>query len=187
MFKNKIRWLSYGAMLFAIVGLTGCASTAIPSSVVQTIPNLHKYAKSVYVTVSITPTPGESLLERSERVTSKTWEQLVKQSIINTQLFFQIYDEPGADYVLNISPYKMPKLEGFHFNMFSDMTLQMESEWTLTDAVSNKVVMRKIIKTTHSAGADHMEAYAKHVITKAGLVQKNIQEGLLAVSKLNLE
>lgn len=186
MYEYKIRLLSFVAMPLIFV-LAGCANTAIPSSVVPPISNIHKHVnKSVYVTISIEQTTSENLMERMNSMTSKSWENLVKQSIVNSQLFSQVYDEPGADFVLNVSPFKMPKLEGFHANLFSDMTLQMESEWILTDA-DNKIVMREIIKTVHSAGADHMEAFAKYEITKAGLIQKNIREGLLAVSKLNLQ
>jgi hypothetical protein len=165
--------------------LCGCAAYAT-SAEQPAAPNIQLHAKSVYLVVSMETAPAQGLIEGLLEEKRAGWHQLIADAITNSQLFSEIYREPGADYELRVAPRKMPQLES-HYNLFSDVTLEMEAEWTLTATLTDKVVMRKMIKTRHSDGADVMNALAKNNKARAGLIRKNIQEGLRAVSLLELE
>jgi len=148
---------------------------------------LHHHAKSVYVLVVMDTPPITDNIEGLYETKQAEWLKILKQEITKSKVFAELYSEPGADYTLKMTIKRVPPLAGWHFNLFSNMTLEMESEWTLVTTLSDEVIMKKAITTSHSDGASVMAALEKHQITKRGLMLKNIAEGLLAISQLKLD
>ena len=149
--------------------------------------HLRQHSKSLFVLATLETPPLADRLESLNETKLPQWTNSIKQELQKTKVFAELFPEPGADYTLKVSIKKVPVMGGWHFNPFSAMTLEMESEWTLVATLTDKVVMKRTIKTVHSDGASVWDAYEKHQVTNRGLISKNISEGILALSLLNLD
>lgn len=183
MISNLLNGLLRSVWLVLVLGF---ANVAMASSA-EPQPALRQHAKSVFVMVTMETPPVSGVVEAINETKQPEWANNIKQAIQKTGVFAELYAEPGADYTLKVAIKNVPVLAGWHFNLFSAMTLEMESEWTLVATLTDVVVMKKTIKTTHSDGASVMNALEKHQVTNRGLVAKNIADGLLAISLLTLD
>ncbi|MFG6429880.1 hypothetical protein [Roseateles sp. LYH14W] len=177
------KMLRRAALLALALGLAGSALAADA----DTQPALRQHAKSVFASVTLETPPAVGSVQVMTETKLPEWTHNIQQAIQKSGVFAELYSEPGADYTLKVVIRKVPVMEGWHFNIFSAMTLEMEAEWTLVATLTDAVVMKQLIKTVHSDGASAWNAVEKHQITNRGLIAKHIAEGLSALSQLKLE
>ena len=180
MSHNKI--LGWFLILACIVCLqSGCASPASKKAmVIHTVQATQQYDK----TVSINTNGGQEIdgLGRSD-ISNSDFAAAIEESIIENKLFTQVIHGNGSDYLLNVAIISISKpVFGGNF------TVDMESGWTLTDQTNQKNVMRKSIKSSHTATMGQAFSGAKRLrLAVEGAARKNIQKGLMAISELQLE
>lgn len=161
-------------------GLTGCASPASKDGMVNNaIPQIRQHNK----TVSLTTQGGEELdgLGRSG-VSNSDFAKAIEESIIENKLFTQVIHSQGSDYVLNVTIVSFTKpIFGGNF------TVDMEAAWNLSDPTTKKTVMRKSIKSSHTATMGQAFAGATRLrLAVEGAARENIQQGLMAISESQL-
>jgi hypothetical protein len=179
MIHNKI--LGLLSVLVCACMLSGCASPALQEAMVaHAIPEVRQHNK----TISIKTQGGAEIdgLGRSD-ISNNDFAKAIEKSIIENELFTQVIHSTGSDYVLNVAIVSMNK------PVFGgDFTVDMESAWTLSDPVTPKNIMRKSIKSSHTATMGEAFGGAKRLrLAVEGAARKNIQQGLMAISELHLE
>lgn len=164
-----------------LCGLAGCATPAKPTAMqaVQLTP-VHHYAYSVVV-----ETQGGSATGAldSTNISDADLKAAIEQSIVQSNLFKQITaSRTGADYVLSVT------LASFSKPIFgSSFTVKMEAGWTLIRLSDHSVVMRKLVRSAHTATMqDAGIGVTRLRLAVEGAAQSNIEQGLKAIDELGL-
>lgn len=160
--------------------LSGCASPASKDALVaHQIPDIQHHQK----TVAITSQGGrETGAMDSSNVSNSDFKQAIAESVIENGLFTQVINDGGSDYLLNVAIINMSKpLFGGNF------TVTMEVAWSLSDATTKQYLMRKAIKSSHTATmGDAFAGVTRLRLALEGAVRENIRQGIIALSELNL-
>lgn len=180
--KNKFRVFPLLVALASITGgLAGCASPASTDAMAaRGVQNIQRFQKTVAVS---TQGGRETGAMDSSNISDSDFAKAIETSIINNGVFTRIVPSNDSDYILNVSIVNMSKpLFGASF------TVDMEAAWSLTNAVSKKAVMRESIKSSATATMGQaLVGVTRLQLAVEGAARENIRQGLLAISKLQLE
>lgn len=169
MLKNKISAI---LLISTILLFSGCVPMATKDgSIARKMPNLHSHQSAIAVSAN----------SGNENISNEDLKQAIEQSIIENSLFTKVINGSGSDYLLEVVIISMEK-PAFGFNF----TVNMEATWLLKDTY-NKVIMRKLIKSSHTATVgDAFVAQVRLRLAMEGAIRENIRSGLLDMSDLQL-
>jgi hypothetical protein len=164
------------------MGLGGCASPAVSTAMVAT-PRAS--VKSHAGTVSINVTGGsETSKAGASQISDRDFAAALEQSIRESALFAGIASsaEPGT-YHLEVAIVRVQQ------PMFGlNMTVTVETAWTLSRAADKSVLWRRAITTSHTAKAGEAFAGVKRLrLANEGAARENIREAITQMSALSLE
>lgn len=180
MANNKI-FVLLSLLVGIAVLLSGCASPASKDALIaHDIPEIQHHQKTVAIS---TQGGHETSAMDSSNVSNSDFARAIEESVIENDLFTQVIHDNGSDYLLNVTIVNMSKpLFGASF------TVTMEAAWSLSDSKTKKFVMRESIKSSHTTTMGEAFAGVTRLrIALEGAVRENIQQGIIAISKLNLD
>jgi len=162
----------------AIAILAGCASgahregmAAAPLASTKKLPH----------TVSVTAAGGqETGAMDSSNVSNADLKAAIEDSITRSNLFRNVIQGRGGDYDLAVTVSQLEKpIFGGAF------TVTVEAGWSLVRTSDKSVVLRKAIKTSHTAEfSDSLVGTTRLRLAVEGAVRKNITEGLQTIAAL---
>ncbi len=161
----------------AVVGLTGCASTATREAMSVGTPATKSYPYSVSVQ---TRGGTETSQMTGSTVSNEELKAALESSIIQSKLFKSVVQGGNGDYELTVIVTQLTKpVFGASF------TVEMETGWALTKGSDKAVIMRKGIKSSHTATMDDAVVGATRMrMAVEGAARKNIAQGLQAIADL---
>jgi hypothetical protein len=182
--KNTIHTLTrlLGAIgiAAAVAGLAGCASPAQQQNMAaESIAT----TKKLPYTVSVETRGGsETGAMDSSNVSNADLKAAIEASIAKSSLFKQVLQGRNGDYELNVTVTQMNKP-----SFGADFTVTLETGWSLVKASDKSVVMRKAVKSQHTATmSDAFVGMTRLRLAVEGAVRKNIAEGLQSIAALPL-
>jgi hypothetical protein len=170
----------FGAIVFAaaVAGLAGCATsahkenmTAAPATIVKKLP----------YSVNVDAKGGaETGAMDSSNVSNADLKAAIESSITQSNLFKTVVQGKNGDYELTVTIAQLNKpLFGGAF------TVTMETGWSLVKTSDKSVVMRKAIRSSHTAEfSDSFVGVTRLRLALEGAVRNNISQGLQAISEL---
>jgi len=180
-----IKGLTVIALLVIVANcLAGCASPASKIAIVaHDLPCTRQHQHTVAI---VTQGGGETGTMDFPTISNNDFAKAIEESIIENNLFTQVINgnsENGSDYLLSVSIINMSK------PMFgANLTVNMEAGWSLSDLKTKKIFMRKAIKSSHTATMkEAFVGVTRFRFAVEGAIRKNIESGLMAISKLELE
>jgi hypothetical protein len=168
------------AVSLALVVIGGCASPAKweAMTIGEPLP-----VKPIGATVSVDTGGGaETDAGGVANVSDADFKAAIENSIAKTNLFKSVVQGKGGDYELYvvISETRKPFWG-------TSMTVDMEAGWSLVKAADRSVVMRKVIKSSHTTGPfESFLAATRLRMALEGAAQSNIEQGLGAIAELGL-
>ena len=161
----------------ALVGLTGCASPPTREAMLVGAPATKNYPYSVSVQ---TRGGTETSAMTGANVSNEELKAAVESSIVASKLFKSVVQDRNGDYELTIIITQLTKpVFGASF------TVEMEAGWALTKVSDKTVVLRKVIKSAHTATLDDAIVGATRMrLAIEGAARKNIAQGLQAIAEL---
>ncbi len=161
----------------AVVALSGCASTATREAMLVGAPATKNYPYSVSVQ---TRGGTETTAMTGATVSNEELKAAVESSIMQSKLFKSVVQGGNGDYEITVIVTQLTKpVFGASF------TVEMEAGWALTKASDKTIVLRKVIKSAHTATLDDAIVGATRMrIAVEGAARKNIAQGLQAIADL---
>ena len=174
--------LAGGTLALAIaLSITGCATQATNQAMVvaKPAPSVKQYPYSASVATSggaETSALGSTNIDNAELKTA------IEKSIRDSKLFREVVDGKGGQYQLSVVVIQMSKpMLGL------DFTVALEAGWTLVRASDNKVVLRQVFKSSHTAKLGDAFVGTKRLqLAVEGAARANIEQGLAAIAALDL-
>jgi hypothetical protein len=170
-----------GIALLAIAALlAGCAAPAHKESmapVALTPANKHPH------TVRVETRGGaETGVMDSSNIGNADLKAAIETSIRQSGLFKSVVQGKEGDYELTVNIIQLDKpLFGGAF------TVTLETGWTLAKAADRSIVLRKAVRTSHTATmSDSFVGVTRLRLAVEGAVRENIRQGLQAVSEAKL-
>jgi len=163
------------------IGLSGCASPASKDAMIaHDIPIVQHHRKTVAIS---TQGGSDTGALDSSNVSNSDFAKSIEESVIENGLFTRVIHDNGSDYLLNVTIINMSK------PVFGgNLTVSMEAAWSLSDPITKKFVMRESIKSSHTATMGEAFAGVTRLrLAVEGAVRENIRQGIMAISKLNIE
>lgn len=163
-----------------ILNLAGCAS---PASHEGMTPQNVTLSKTHAASVSVETKGGsETGAMDSSNISNADFKTAIERSIVKSALFKEVLQGKAGDYLLTVSVVDISKpLFGASF------TVELEAAWTVVKKSDNSIVLRKAIKTTHTATmSDAVVGVTRLKLAVEGAAQANIVQGLKAISDLAL-
>lgn len=164
----------------AVLNLAGCAS---PASHEGMTPQNLTVSKQHPSSVSVETKGGsETGAMDSSNISNADLKAAIESSIVKSSLFKNVLQGKSGDYLLTVSVTDTSKpLFGASF------TVELETAWSLVKKTDNSIVMRKVIKTSHTATmGDAVVAVVRLRLALEGAARANIAQGLKAISELDL-
>ena len=160
-----------------VVGLSGCASTATREAMLVGAPATRNYPYSVSVQ---TRGGTETSATTGSTVSNEELKAAVEGSIMQSKLFKSVVQGGNGDYEITVIVTQLTKpVFGASF------TVEMEAGWALTKVSDKAVVLRKVVKSAHTATLDDAIVGATRMrIAVEGAARKNIAQGLQAIADL---
>lgn len=178
MINRSMQTFVLGAI--AVVVLSGCASSANREA--MTAQDM-QVAKRHERTVVVKTTGGsETGAMDSSNIADADFKAAIEDSIKNSKVFQSVVQGKESDYDLSVSIVQLEKpVFGLTF------TVNMEAAWVLVKQSDRSVVMKKSVKSTHSASfSDAAAGVTRLRLAVEGAAKKNIEQGLQAISTLSL-
>lgn len=180
--KNNrvLRLVAAVAAAAALAGLGGCAAPAHKENMeAAPIASTRKLPYSVSVQTSGGQETGAM---DSSNVSNADLKAAIESSITKSSLFRNVVQGRNGDYELTVTVAQLTKpLFGASF------TVTMEAGWSLVRTSDRSVVMRKAIKSSHTAAmGDSLVGVTRLRLAVEGAVRKNIEEGLKAISEQSI-
>lgn len=160
--------------------LSGCASPVSKDAVtVRDIAPVNRHQQAVSVT---TRGGNETTALGSSSISDSAFAQAIEESILKNEIFTSVVNAENADYLLNVTIVEMSKPTiGFNF------TVKMEAAWSLVNAETREVKLRKSISTEYTATmGEAVVGVTRLRLAVEGAVKENIRKGLAEVSTLEL-
>ena len=174
------RWLAAAAAACALLALGGCATSA--SREAMAAAPLASTKKLPY-TVSVDARGGqETGAMDSSNIANAGLKAAIEESITKSNLFKNVVQGKDGQYELTVTITQLQKpLFGASF------TVTLETGWSLVRTSDKAVVMRKVVRSEHTAGmGDSMVGVTRLRLAVEGAVRKNISEGLESISALSI-
>lgn len=180
MSMSFVRHLGAVSLLAMIAVLAGCASPANKESMsaVSITPT-----RTLPYTVNVQARGGaETGAMDSSNVSNSDLKQAIEASITNAKLFKAVVQGHDGDYELMVTVTQLTKpIFGASF------TVTMEAGWALTKVSDKTVVMRKLVRSSHTAQmSDSMVGVTRLRLAVEGAVRNNITQGLQEIMQLPL-
>ena len=178
--KNITQRLATAALAVAVVLLAGCAAPAHKENMAAApIASTKKLPYSVHVE---TKGGSETGVMDSSNVSSADLKAAIEASITKSNLFKSVVQGKGGDYDLTVTVTQLDKpIFGGAF------TVTLETGWSLTKVSDKSVVMRKAVRSSHTAQlSDSLVGVTRLRLALEGAVRNNISQGLQAISDLPL-
>lgn len=118
----------------------------------------------------------------SSNVSSADLKAAIETSITKSNLFKSVVQGKSGDYDLTVTVTQLDKpVFGGAF------TATLETGWSLTKVSDKSVVMRKAVRSSHTAQlSDSLMGVTRLRLALEGAVRNNISQGLQAISDLPL-
>lgn len=162
-------------LLSAVLVLGGCATSANKESMaVAPAVVLKKFPYSVRVE---TRGGSETGAMDSSNISNADLKAAIEASIATSGLF-KTLTQANSEYELTVALTQLSKpVFGGAF------TVDMETGWSLVKASDKSVIMRKVIRSSHTATfSDSLVGVTRLRLAVEGAARKNIEDGLKAVS-----
>jgi len=178
--KNIARRLGAIACVATLAVLAGCAApahkenmTATPAVAVKKLP----YSVSVD-----TRGGAETGAMDSSNVSNADLKAAIESSIAKSNLFKSVVQGKNGDYELTVTVTQLSK------PMFGGaFTVTMETGWSLIKASDKSVVLRKAIRSSHTAElSDSLVGVTRLRLAVEGAVRNNISQGMQEISQLSI-
>ena len=159
------------------------ASCATPASREGTAITERAPGKPIAGTVSVETRGGaETDGLASANIADADFKAAIESSIVKSSLFKSVVPGKGGDYELSVVVSQLSKpLFGANFKV------DMETGWSLVKAADKSVVMRKVIKSSHTATmGDAFAGVTRLRLAVEGAARNNISLGLQAIAELGL-
>jgi hypothetical protein len=177
---KNLRFLAITSLAVLALGLGGCATPSNPQAMsVQKLDLAKKHASSLSLNVtggSETSSAGASKISNADFTTA------LKTSISNSELFAKLLDAGSSDYHLEVMIARLDQpMMGFN------MTVTLETNWTLSRKSDGKVVWQKAIPSTFTAKAGEAFAGVTRLrLANEGAARTNIEQAIKEISALDL-
>jgi hypothetical protein len=180
MAKSKV-FVSMVLLIILASGLSGCATPASKDAIiVHSVPGIQHHQKTVAIR---TQGGSETSPMDLPSISNSDFAKAIEESIIANGLFTKVIHDNVSDYLLNVNIINMSKpIFGASF------TVSMEAAWSLSDPITKKAIMRKSIKSSHTATMGQaFAAVERFRLAVEGAARENIRLGLIEISRLQLE
>jgi hypothetical protein len=169
-----------GALVLAAAAaaLAGCAAPAHKENMAAT-PSVA--LRKLPYTVQVETRGGAATgAMDSSNISNEDLKAALETSITKTNLFKSVVQGKGGDYELTVTVTQLTK------PMFGGaFTVTLETGWSLVKASDKSVVMRKAIKSSHTAElSDSLIGVTRLRLAVEGAVRNNVSQGLQAISEL---
>jgi len=175
------RFWAWLFIAIAAVGLAGCATSAKSTS--MQAPDM-KLDRQYSYSISVDVRGGrETGAFDSTNISNGEFKAAIEESIRKSGLFSSVV-QPGseADYALTVM---IAKFEKPVFG--SSFTVNIDAGWTVIRSSDRTIVMRQLVRSSHTVpGSEAFIGAARLKMAVEGAAQKNIDQGLRAISQLSL-
>jgi hypothetical protein len=177
-----LRAAAAAAAMAVVVAMTGCATQATDKAMtVRVQPDggkHHPYSVSV-----VTSGGAETSSFGSSNIGNPELKAAIENSMRDSHLFRTIVQGKDGQFQLSVVVIQMSKPS---FGL--DFTVGLEAGWSLIRTSDNKVVLRQVIKSSHTATMGDAFAGVKRLqLAVEGAARANIMQGLAAIAALVLE
>jgi hypothetical protein len=165
----------------AAVILAGCATPADKQAMTVQKPAVAGKQHPYSVSVATSGGTDTGALD-SSNIGNADLKAAIEASIRETKTFREVVQGKNGQYELavNVISLSKPSL-GLSF------TVDLEAGWTLTRASDHQIVLRKAIKSTHTASmSDAFAGVVRMRLAVEGAARDNIAQGLAAIGQLDL-
>ncbi len=178
--RSLSRWLVLCLALLVVAGLSGCASSANRQA--MTPGDLATTKKFPYSVAVRTAGGSETGAMDSSNISDQDLQAAIEESITQNKLFQRVVQGKDGDYELSVTIVLLDKpIFGGAF------TVDMEASWALVKVSDRSIVMRKSIKSSHTATfGDALAAVTRLRLAVEGAARKNIEQGLKDIAALSL-
>jgi hypothetical protein len=116
------------------------------------------------------------------QISSEEFAIALEESIKKSKVFRQVVKSGETDYILEVQILSVEQP-----NVGFDMEVKVAANWRILDMKSGKEVWQRIIITNFTAGmGDALGGVTRLRIANEGAAKKNIERGILEVSRLSL-
>jgi ABC-type uncharacterized transport system auxiliary subunit len=179
MIRNMLlRWLALAATLAAVAVLAGCATAANRDNMAGA--PLQSAKKLPYsVSVDARGGSGTGAMD-SSNIANADLKAALESSITKSSLFKSVVQGRNGDYELTVTINQLQK------PMFGGaFTVTLETGWSLVRTRDQQVVMRKAVRSEHTATmGDSLVGATRLRLAVEGAVRKNISDGLQSIADL---
>lgn len=164
----------------AAVFLYGCASSANREGMTAQNLQINKHHEH---SVAVKTSGGnETGAMDSSNITDEDFKGAIEESIKQSKVFKSLIQGKDSDYELAVSIVQLDKpVFGLTF------TVNLEAAWVLMKQSDRSVVMKKSIKSSHSATfGDAAVGITRLRLAVEGAAKKNIELGLQEIARLTL-
>ena len=178
--KNIIKRLGTAALMTAVVLLAGCAAPAHKENMsAAPVANSKKLPYAIQVETRGGAATG---VMDSSNVSNADLKAAIEESITKSNLFKSVVQGRDGDYNLSVTITQLEKpIFGGAF------TVTLEAGWSLTKVSDKSVVLRKAIRSSHTAQmSDSFVGVTRLRLALEGAVRSNITQGLQAISELSI-
>jgi hypothetical protein len=164
----------------SVLNLAGCATPANRDNMAVPAASVSKhYPYSVAVDAK---GGSETGAMDSSNISNADFKAAIEQSIVQTSLFKNVVQGKNGDYDLTVSVTQISK------PMFgASFTVDLETAWSLVKTSDKSYVLRKVIKSSHTATmGDALVGATRLRLAVEGAARDNIAQGLKAIADLNL-
>lgn len=175
-----VQRLAASLLVASAVALAGCAAPAEKGNMAAApLATTKKFP----VTVRVDTRGGsETGAMDSSNVANADLKAAIEASIAKSSLFKSVVQGKDGDYELTVTLTQLNKP-----TFGGAFTVTMEAGWSLVKASDKSVVMRKAVKSTHTAVlSDSLVGVTRLRLAVEGAVRNNITQGLTAISELPL-
>ena len=168
------------AVLAAVVGLAGCASSANREAMVSSDLKVAKqHDRSVAVKTGGGSQTGAM---DSSNISDEDLKAAIEDSIVQNKIFNTVVQGKAADYDLMVTIVHLDKpVFGLSFSV------EIEATWVLVNQSDRSVVFKRSIKSSNTATfGDSAVGVTRLRLALEGAARKNIEQGLKAISSLSL-
>ena len=153
-------------------GVGSGTGTAVP---IATVVPRNGYAVKVNVTGG-----SDTTATTSSNIADADFKAAIEASIVSAGLFKSTQSTPGAPFELNARIVQLSKPSiGFSF------TVELEVAWTLTRTSDQAPVLRKVIKSSHTATtSDAFVGATRLRLAVEGAARKNIDSAIQVIGAL---
>jgi hypothetical protein len=177
---TSFRFLPIAAIVLVAAAVAGCAS---PASRESMAPPAAVATKQLPFAVSVDARGGsETGVMDSSNISNADFKAAIESAIAQSRLFRSVVQGKGGDYDLTVTVISLSKP-----TFGASMTVDMEAGWMLTRGAEKSVVLRKTIKSTHTAAWNEAFAGVTRLrFAVEGAARSNITQGLQAIAALQL-